>query len=151
MKVNYHTHTARCNHAQGSDEDFVRAAIGAGFDRIGFSDHTPWNYRGYVSGMRMRARELAGYADSVHTLQEKYSGQIEILLGLECEFFSKRLDWLRAQMERYDMDYVILGHHFSQKEERGDYNGSLNRPDQIRTYGADILAALDTGLFSSVA
>ena len=27
MKANYHTHTARCGHATGTDEDYVLAAI----------------------------------------------------------------------------------------------------------------------------
>ena len=26
MKANYHTHTARCGHATGTDEDYVLAA-----------------------------------------------------------------------------------------------------------------------------
>ena len=31
MKVNYHTHTRRCNHAIGSEEDYSKAAIEAKF------------------------------------------------------------------------------------------------------------------------
>lgn len=27
MKTNYHTHTTRCMHAVGDDEDYVRSAI----------------------------------------------------------------------------------------------------------------------------
>ena len=30
MKCNYHTHTYRCQHAVGKDEDYVRAALDAG-------------------------------------------------------------------------------------------------------------------------
>ena len=32
MKYNYHTHTSRCFHARGTDEEYVLAAIEAGFD-----------------------------------------------------------------------------------------------------------------------
>ena len=54
MKTNYHTHTFRCKHAVGDDEAYVLAAIGAGFDRIGFADHCPWPFAsGYRSGIRM--------------------------------------------------------------------------------------------------
>ncbi len=151
MKVNYHTHTTRCMHAKGADEDFVKAAIEAGFDRIGFSDHTPWNFKHYVSGMRMPESALAGYVESVQTLREKYRGQIEIVLGLECEYFPKRIPWLQEQMEQFGLNYVILGHHFCKDEPHGTYNGSLKTARQIRTYGEDVLAALDTGLFSYVA
>ncbi len=55
MKANYHTHTMRCHHAIGSDEDYVKSAIAAGFDELGFSDHSPWNYQtDFVSHMRMK-------------------------------------------------------------------------------------------------
>ncbi len=35
---NYHTHTKRCGHAKGTDEEYVIAAIEGGFDELGFSD-----------------------------------------------------------------------------------------------------------------
>ena len=37
MKANYHTHTARCGHASGTDEQYVEAAIGQQFDVLGMS------------------------------------------------------------------------------------------------------------------
>ena len=37
MKTNYHTHTARCMHATGSDEDYVLSAIKGGYQELGFS------------------------------------------------------------------------------------------------------------------
>ena len=44
MKTNYHTHTTRCMHAVGDDEDYVRSAIKGGFQELGFSDHGPVSY-----------------------------------------------------------------------------------------------------------
>ena len=44
MKANYHTHTFRCGHASGKDEDYVKAAVNRKFDVLGFSDHVPWPY-----------------------------------------------------------------------------------------------------------
>ena len=38
-KNNYHTHTTRCYHASGKDEEYVKAAIKAGIKELGFSDH----------------------------------------------------------------------------------------------------------------
>ena len=84
MKTNYHTHTTRCQHASGSDEDFVLSAIKGGFQVLGFSDHTPWKYRSdYESGIRMQPEELPAYVESVRTLQDKYRDKIDIKLGLE--------------------------------------------------------------------
>ena len=54
MRTNYHTHTTRCQHATGSDEDFIVSALKGGYQELGFSDHTPWKYRtDYVSDIRM--------------------------------------------------------------------------------------------------
>ena len=72
MKTNYHTHTTRCMHATGDDEDYVLSAIKGGYRILGFSDHTPWKYRtDYVADMRMLPEELPGYVESLKTLREK--------------------------------------------------------------------------------
>ena len=34
QKFNYHTHTTRCGHAQGSDESYVLEAIKNGYTHI---------------------------------------------------------------------------------------------------------------------
>ena len=48
--ANYHTHTSRCGHAGGTDEEYVLAAIEAGWQVLGFSDHMPWPYEsGFTS------------------------------------------------------------------------------------------------------
>ena len=36
MRYNLHTHTKRCNHAQGEDREYVEAAIKAGIKTLGF-------------------------------------------------------------------------------------------------------------------
>ena len=89
MKANYHTHTSLCRHADGLMEEYVLSAIKAGFQELGFSDHTPWKYHSdYISHMRMRLFEFSDYKKEVLRLKEKYKDQISIKLGLECEYFS---------------------------------------------------------------
>ena len=73
--VNYHTHTWRCMHAGGTEEEFVRRAIDRGFDALGFSDHTPWPYESdFVADMRMRLDQFQGYLDTVLALRRRVSG-----------------------------------------------------------------------------
>ena len=38
QNFNYHSHTKRCEHAIGEDEEYVKAAIANGFQVMGFSD-----------------------------------------------------------------------------------------------------------------
>mgnify|MGYP004576416305 CR=1 FL=1 len=39
IRNNYHTHTFRCGHAIGNDEEYVLEAIALGLNTLGFSDH----------------------------------------------------------------------------------------------------------------
>ena len=60
-QTNFHTHTSRCHHAYGEDEEMVRAAIQNGFEVLGISDHTCWKYDyDFVAHMRMKLDEFAG-------------------------------------------------------------------------------------------
>ena len=151
MKYNYHTHTARCFHAVGTDEEYVISAIKSGFDEIGFSDHSPWSFKGFVSGMRMHENELEAYCNSVKALREKYKNEISIRLGLECEYFPKYMPWLREMIEKHEIDYIILGHHFCDDEPASPYNGEIRSADRLYRYRDDIVEAMETGLFSYVA
>ena len=36
MIANYHTHTPRCNHAVGSEEEYIQQALNAGMKILGF-------------------------------------------------------------------------------------------------------------------
>ena len=62
MLKNYHSHTARCGHAWGTDEEFVNAAIDAGFGVLGFSEHTAWpfvdGYQEIDTRQRIKLEEL---------------------------------------------------------------------------------------------
>lgn len=151
MKYNYHTHTALCNHARGTNEEYVLAAIEAGFDEIGFADHCAWNFEGFVSGMRMTKQELPLYCESIKSLKEKYKDKISIKLGLECEYFPKYMPWLKEKIEEHGIDFIILGHHFCVDEPGSLYNGNLTKPSQLYNFCDDVLEAMDTGLFSYVA
>lgn len=144
MKVNLHTHTYRCRHAKGTDEEYVLAAIDAGYDKLGFADHTPFPYTdGFVNGDKMLVEELPGYIDSVLSLKEKYKGQIEILLGLECEAVPEFFPFLREI--RSQMDYLILGSHGDKRID--PYSGVLKEPQQLHRYLEFTLEGMETGLF----
>lgn len=150
MKFNYHTHTERCFHARGKDEEFVLAAIEAGYDEIGFADHSPWPYVGYVSGMRMHENDFEPYVESIKALREKYKDKISIKIGLECEYFKEYIPWLRKRIDELGVDYIILGHHYSTHEIGAEYNGSLKTVEGIEKYTDEVVEGIRTGLYSYV-
>lgn len=152
MKYNYHTHTVRCHHADGKDEEYVLKAIEAGYEEIGFSDHCAWPYEnGFVSYMRMIPEQIGEYAESVKGLREKYKDKIRIRLGWECEYFGQHIEWLRDTVKKYGFDYIILGHHYSPYEIGGFYTGGSTTREEIESYRDDLLSAMDTGLYSYIA
>ena len=146
---NYHTHTFRCRHARGSDEEFVQAAIAAGFETLGFSDHCPWPYPdGYVSGIRMTPDQLPGYCASLARLREKYAGQIRICIGLECEY-SPVLDTAEEELfAAQPLDYRILAQHFLYAESEKHYVGEPTTDEAVLARYVDLcLEALETGRY----
>ena len=108
QKFNYHSHTSRCGHAAGEDEDYVLAAIENGYTRMGFSDHAPY-INGHDPHERMKVEELDEYIASITYLQNKYKERIEIFKGLEIEWMPERVDELKKFREQFD--YLILGEH----------------------------------------
>lgn len=128
MKTNYHTHTTRCMHATGSDEDYVLSAIKGSYQELGFSDHTPWKYHtDYVADMRMLPEELPGYVESLRSLREKYRDQISIKIGLECEYFPTYIHWLKEKIKEYQLDYILFGNHHYHTDEKFPYFGASYR------------------------
>lgn len=151
LKANYHAHTPRCKHAQGSEEDYVLAAIEAGFDTLGFSDHSPWNYKNFVPRIRMNADELEGYVEAVRAAGEKHKGEIKVLCGLECEYFPAYFSWLKEQKQRLGLDYIIMGNHFDTTDESGMYFGRCSDYAQMKHYAEMCIKGLETGEYMYLA
>lgn len=152
-KTNYHTHTKRCNHAQGSDEEYVLSAIYNGYEELGFSDHSPWKYdSNFVPKMRMKDNEFDEYYQSILALKEKYKDQISIKIGLECEYFPKYMDWLKELIKKYQLDYVIFGNHYYKTDENQIYFGRRCKDDEMfKLYVDEAIEGMKTGLYSYLA
>lgn len=153
MIANYHTHTARCRHASGTEEEYVLAALEEGLHTLGFSDHAPYKFEGeYYSRFRMYPHQLEDYVQSVLGLREKYAGKIQIPLGLEMEFypafFPEVLQWAKDA----GIEYLLLGQHYIGNETGEHYSGWSTDDEQIlRRYCHQVADAIYTGLFSYLA
>lgn len=149
---NYHTHTKRCYHAINTEEEYIQAAIQSGYTELGFSDHTPWHYdSSFHATMRMEEDKLEGYVQTLRQLKEKYKDQISIKIGLECEYFERYIPWLKETIDKYELDYVILGNHYDETDEIGIYFGCPLTQQQLTKYVNSCIKGLKTGLFSYLA
>lgn len=150
MIANYHTHTRRCHHADGSEREYVENALKAGLEILGFSDHAPYVYpRGYVSFYKMTPSQLEDYVDTILSLRREYAGQIEILLGLEAEYYPALWEDFLRLLEPYPIDYLLLGQHFLDNEyENGEYCGAPGYSERrLHRYCAQCMEGLETGRF----
>lgn len=114
MKFDLHTHHVRCGHANGTIEDYILAGIDAGLQVIGISDHSPYFYHAEDQpspGIAMARSDFASYIDEVLRMKEKYAGKIEVLLGMESDFFPDFLESYRAAYEGVPFDYLIGSVH----------------------------------------
>ncbi len=152
MRTNYHTHTARCKHASGTEADYVQAALRGGYGVLGFADHCPWPFGGgFVSTFRMLPDEFAGYLAQVTELRRQWAGRIEIRCGLECEYYPDMLSWIGELADASGLDYLILGNHYDLDERTGMYCGACRTPAHLRAYVDSTTRGMATGMFSYLA
>ncbi len=150
MIANYHTHTWRCNHAKGTEEQYITAAIKAGIKLLGFSDHTPYRFAGdYYSSFRMRPEQLDGYVSTCLTLRQQYQEELQIPIGLEAEYYPMHFPELMEMLKDYPLDYLILGQHHVGNEYDAPYCGLCSEDESLlKRYVAQSCDAMQTGLFS---
>ena len=80
-------------------EEMIRAAIGKGLTRVGLSEHS--HTEGDECGMTVEGTEA--YRAEMKRLKRQYAGQIQILCGLERDFYSD---------DTLTYDYVIGSVHW---------------------------------------
>lgn len=152
MVANYHTHTWRCGHAEGRELDYVQKAVETGLETLGFSDHTPYDFfdsEPRNRPMRMKPEELPEYAASIRRLAGEYRDRLQILLGVEAEYYPKYFPRLLELLKENGIQYMILGQHFLGNEIGEPYSGRPSSdPKVLERYVAQTAEALDTGLFT---
>lgn len=112
--LDLHTHTYLCGHAKGEMEEYIAEAINKGISILGISDHLPHNHippLGPFTRLAMDEKNLPYYVDSVLALKEKYRDSLEILLGIEADFYPQYEDKTALLLEKYPFDYAIGSVH----------------------------------------
>ena len=149
MKHNYHAHTAKCNHAIGSEREYIERAIETGMETLGFSDHAPYPFpdTDYRSGFRMKDDELFSYAETIRALQKEYANDIRILCGFELEYYPKYHAQEMEFLNRVHPDYLLLGQHFTGNEIGAPPAATLCEDKAFSAYITQVLDGLKTGDF----
>lgn len=150
IDYNFHTHTSRCGHAYGEDEEYVLKAIELGLKVLGFSDHAPFKDI-HHEGMRMDYSLLNDYINSINYLKEKYKDKITIYCGLEIEYYEE-YDSYYKELLNNGIDYLILGQHGYYIDNKfHSYFYDLDNKENINKYKETVIKAIKTGYFLYVA
>lgn len=153
MRTNFHTHTMRCNHADGTDRAYVEAAIKSGIKVLGFSDHVPYSAfpdPTYYSFFRMKPTLTEDYCNSILQLKEAYKADIEIRLGFEAEYYPEMFGELLDFLKPYPYEYLLLGQHCVGKEYDNPWWSSHPTADAaiLKRYVDQTIAGMQTGAFA---
>ena len=154
MDYNFHTHTTRCRHASGGDEEYINCAIEAGIKHLGFSDHAPFIFPdGFENRYRVPMSEGKSYVDDLRILREKYRDQIEISIGLEMEYYPEYFDKMLEVARNIGAEYLILGQHFILSEHPSGIGagGPTDNEEHLHIYVDEVIEAMKSGVFSYVA
>lgn len=147
IKHNYHTHTARCGHAIGSDEEYIISAIKAGYQTLGFSDHI------IIPDVKRNEE----YFDTISLLKEKYKQQIDIKIALEVEYYPYYLPLYKKYLEEGKVDYLIFGNHGLIGENEKDRKNQIvfiepfEDDSYLDLYYDCLKKAIDTKMFKYIA
>jgi histidinol-phosphatase (PHP family) len=117
VRANYHTHSDFCD-GKAAPAVMARAAREAGYDILGFSAHAP-----FPKGMdcAIKPERLAEYAAEIRRLGRAWSpegeegrlyGPMEILLGLEIDWFPPESAPNDGRFSELGLDYCLGSVHF---------------------------------------
>lgn len=148
QNFNLHTHTYRCKHATGKEEELVLAAIDAGFKAFGFSEHLPfadWE----PMNSRILMEEMEDYLATVNALKEKYQDQIDIYCGFETEYFQDQKSWLEEVSKK--CDYLILGQHSYFRGDKECWQEPYCQIEHFKKNAEMMIEGIKSGLFTYLA
>ncbi len=168
MKHNYHSHTFRCNHAHGTEREYIEMALKNGLQTLGFSDHAPYIFgNDYVSRMRMRTDEITDYYTVLGLLREEYEASaaagktapLDVRIGFEMEYYPDLFDRTLEYMEKSavmlpsgkkaGLEYLILGQHHTKNAFDGTYAGwETGDVNVLSNYVDQAVKGMETGFFT---
>lgn len=152
LSTDSHVHTSLCNHASGSMEEYVLAALDRNLSAITFLEHLEAGIR-YFERTWLTDADFVSYFRAGERLKKKYRDRITIRLGVEAGFNPEAVEELRAALARYPFEVVGISYHFFADGQR-HLNLVSRRPENLAALAAlgsdQVITAYFTGLREAV-
>ncbi|HZK94568.1 MAG TPA: histidinol-phosphatase HisJ family protein [Prolixibacteraceae bacterium] len=150
MNIDYHMHTTLSD-GHNTHEEMVLTAIEKGFDEIGFSDHfcikQPCKWA-------VGAASIGLLEEKISEMRAKYGDQINILFGIEVDYFADKQEEIRESLQPFNFDYVLGSVHFL---DDWNYDTDKSRYEEFSNdflyewYFRELQNAAKSGLFDIMA
>lgn len=111
-----------CDHAQGTLEEILDAAVDFGYRVFGVSEHAPRKGEQYLydteRAMGWDVAKLESdferYAETIALLSGRYEGRLQVLRGFELEVVppDEYVSIMQAYRKRFAFDYIVGSVHF---------------------------------------
>ena len=152
MRVNYHTHTVLCGHAQGTEEEYVKAAVEGGMEILGFSEHCTYlMHPDATTKPHLTRMQLPEHIRAVREAGEKYKDRIQVHAGMEVEYFPKTFSELANVLRDNGVEYLLLGQHFLDSPLEQRTRNEIYDPKILEHYCDQVIEGMQTGAFTYVA
>lgn len=143
-----HSHTPLCKHAYGLPGEYAEVAYARGLKGLMVTCHNPMP-DGFSARVRMHPDQFDEYVDLVAEARAEWAGKVDVLLGLEADYFEGYESWLEEQLASADFHYVLGSVHPQIGEFRTRYWS--DDPSTLQRTYFDLLAqAAETRLFDSI-
>lgn len=105
--TNYHSHCSFCD-GKAPMEEFVRAAVDAGFTAYGFSSHAPLPFPAHWT---LAAEEVPAYLAEIERLKREFEGKIELYAGMEIDYLNGEQNPASEYFRSLPLDFRIGSVH----------------------------------------
>jgi histidinol-phosphatase (PHP family) len=116
-KTDGHVHTKYCGHATGEMEEFVLAGLSKGLERLIFLEHLEVGIS-YFESTWLSVADFDKYWQEGMALKKKYSGRIDIGLGVEVGYNPASVQEIINSLNCYQWDRIGISYHFMKYEGR---------------------------------
>jgi histidinol-phosphatase (PHP family) len=143
-----HMHTPLCKHATGQPTEYADVAQARGLTGVIFTCHNPLPDRISLS-VRMEEAQFDEYVQLIHDAADARRGQVDIRLGLECDYWPGLEPYLEKQLARAAFHHVLGSVH----PQIGYYQAMFPAKSELefqKTYFTHLAMAAESGLFDTL-
>lgn len=143
-----HMHTPLCKHARGEPEEYAEAAARIGLSGITITCHNPIP-GGFAAHVRMEPDQFDSYLALVERARRAMAGRVDVLLGIESDYFPGMENYLEELHSRAPFNYVLGSVH----PHTDEYLREFFTGDHFAfcsTYFRHLADAAETGLFDCI-